>query len=124
MKWTTAALIALCTAPAAAAEKIQFLPTPELILAVESRISDELSDPWSAEFKGLSASQDAQGRTYFCGLVNAKNRSGGYAGWTPFFVMADTISPPRFRAPMVGGQYAPKSVAAVCRTYKADPRRE
>lgn len=39
-----------------------------------------LSDPESAQFTGLASGPDGN----VCGLVNAKNRMGGYVGATPF----------------------------------------
>jgi hypothetical protein len=45
-----------------------------------------LTDPDSAQFKSVRSSASA---TYTCGEVNAKNRMGGFVGFTPFLVGAD-----------------------------------
>jgi hypothetical protein len=44
-----------------------------------------LNDPGSAEFSNLTKHKDNA-----CGLVNAKNRMGGYVGNTPFFYIGST----------------------------------
>ena len=41
-----------------------------------------LNDPESAQFSDL---QDGKNKGDVCGMVNAKNRMGGYVGKTPFF---------------------------------------
>lgn len=46
-----------------------------------------LNDPDSAQFSELQAGQQAGD---VCGLFNAKNRMGGYAGSTPFFYQKAT----------------------------------
>ena len=53
-----------------------------------------LTDPESAQFRGVRRSGSA---SFTCGEVNAKNRMGGYVGFTPFMVAADgavTLHPP------------------------------
>lgn len=47
----------------------------------------ELTDPASAMFRNVTYSElSIWGK--WCGEINAKNRFGGYVGWTPFSVTA------------------------------------
>ncbi len=46
-------------------------------------VKAELIDPWSAQFKQMKTAKGGM----VCGLVNSKNRMGGYAGWLPFMVL-------------------------------------
>ncbi|OSM04337.1 hypothetical protein [Magnetofaba australis] len=61
--------------------------TPELTEAdkkiIEDAVKEKLVDPFSAKFKWMPYNGD---KTY-CGLVNAKNRMGGYTGFVPFTVL-------------------------------------
>ncbi len=107
----------LLASQVSAADPQPFKPTEEQISAVEDRVAGSLSDPWSAEFKSMVASQDSRGRAYFCGLVNSKNRMGGYAGFTPYFIMALGLEPIRLHTPMIAGEYKLASVVATCRGY-------
>lgn len=55
-----------------------------------------LNDPESAQFSDM---QDGKGKGDVCGMVNAKNRMGGYVGKTPFLFekrteMAVIVKPP------------------------------
>lgn len=63
----------------------------------ESGVKQLLNDPDSAQF---TAVQPGAAKGNFCGLVNAKNRMGGYVGSTPFFYEKSTttsaiVSPPK-----------------------------
>lgn len=51
---------------------------------IEKTVKGELSDPESARFKWLPL--PAIGVTAYCGVVNSKNRFGGYAGDAPYIV--------------------------------------
>lgn len=44
-------------------------------------VKELLNDPFSAKFRRLGLSDQG----YLCGEVNAKNLSGGYAGWKVFW---------------------------------------
>jgi len=50
----------------------------------ESQVRDALADPNSAEFRNLSI-REVTGAV--CGEVNAKNRMGGFVGFTRFYVL-------------------------------------
>jgi hypothetical protein len=61
---------------------------------IEKAVKHELSDPESARFKWFNLSQEQQvamkekdAAATYCGLVNAKNKMGGYVGDTPFLVV-------------------------------------
>ena len=51
---------------------------------IEKTVKAELSDPESARFKWVPV--PALGVNTYCGLVNSKNRFGGYAGDAPYIV--------------------------------------
>lgn len=58
---------------------------------VADSIRKELTDPDSARFKwaplaGKATNADGSASATYCGLVNSKNRMGGYAGDAPFIV--------------------------------------
>ncbi|MBD1590173.1 hypothetical protein [Pseudomonas typographi] len=47
---------------------------------IEEAVKDRLSDPDSAKFKF----PPYKGGDVYCGTVNAKNKMGGYVGFSPF----------------------------------------
>jgi hypothetical protein len=53
----------------------------------ETAVKRLLNDPDSAKFTDVKAGAD---KGSYCGLVNAKNRMGGYVGATPFFYEKST----------------------------------
>ena len=50
-------------------------------------VSQLLIDPDSAKFEGLTKGTEDY---IVCGRVNAKNRMGGYVGFSPFFYYSDS----------------------------------
>ncbi|MCW5773550.1 MAG: hypothetical protein KIT16_18045 [Rhodospirillaceae bacterium] len=54
------------------------------VRSVEAAVRGRLKDPGSARFDKVLAARRADGRVYVCGLVNARNSYGGYAGRSPF----------------------------------------
>lgn len=52
--------------------------------AIEEAVRKALKDPTSATFGNKIAGRNAQGKVLFCGLVNARNSFGGYAGMQPY----------------------------------------
>jgi hypothetical protein len=61
---------------------IPFWPEASLKTDAKGAVSQILFDPSSAQWEGLRIS--TRNRKVVCGLVNAKNRFGGYVGRTPF----------------------------------------
>lgn len=55
-----------------------------------------LNDPDSAKFSEM---QDGKNKGDVCGLVNAKNRMGGYVGNTPFFYQKSTSTTAIVKSP-------------------------
>ncbi|MFK4726434.1 hypothetical protein ABIE89_007534 [Bradyrhizobium niftali] len=53
----------------------------------KARISDSLFDPYSAKFEEVREIQTEAG-AMVCGVVNAKNKMGGYVGRKPFYYVA------------------------------------
>lgn len=62
----------------------QFSPEAKVM----ERVRNQLTDPDSAKFRGLSVNKTG-GIT--CGSVNAKNKMGGYIGFKDFLVSADGV---------------------------------
>lgn len=60
--------------------------TPTEKKLIESGLKSKLKDPDSAQFKWtkITRSAGAEGRVYYCGMVNAKNSYGGYTGLDHF----------------------------------------
>jgi len=56
--------------------------TPKEISAIRSSLERKLKDAPSARFEAVLVENDN-----VCGMVNAKNSMGGYAGYSPFFGM-------------------------------------
>ena len=50
--------------------------------AISVIVADQLIDPDSAKIRWAKVKDD----TYYCGMINGKNRMGGYAGFTPFII--------------------------------------
>jgi hypothetical protein len=78
------AAVALIAAPMimAAAPAERPLKTAEAA-AIKHAIETQLVDPASAQFR-MGPIRPAS--EYYCGLINAKNRMGGYNGFEPFMV--------------------------------------
>jgi hypothetical protein len=53
---------------------------------IERAVRAELKDPESAQFGAMVAFQRPNRTVFVCGLVNARNSFGGYAGYAPFAV--------------------------------------
>lgn len=60
----------------------------QAIEAAQALLHDGLNDPASAQFRKLNF--NPAGGTV-CGEVNAKNRMGGYVGFTPFYVVNGAV---------------------------------
>jgi hypothetical protein len=69
--------------------------TPAEIEAIRDAMVKELVDPLSAQFRDVKVSDSNAGTVY--GLVNAKNRAGGYVGFYRFlgFLTLTEGKPPR-----------------------------
>lgn len=59
---------------------------------IQEAVKDNLTDPYSMHFK-MRKTARSFGNVFFhyCGLVNAKNKFGGYVGYTPFFVSLEKL---------------------------------
>jgi hypothetical protein len=89
--------------PASYTEFRELSPVEKTLLA--TGLKSKLKDPDSAQFKWtkITRSAGAEGRVYYCGMVNAKNGYGGYTGFGPFW--AWVYASPRgelLRAEMIG----------------------
>lgn len=84
--------------------KIAFLATATAIMMsgcggqgeAKDAVKKLLNDPDSAQFSELKNGKD---KGDVCGMVNAKNRMGGYVGATPFFYQKLTESAAIVKAP-------------------------
>lgn len=109
MKWIVVMACMAACLPAASAGQFD---------AAEATIRAQLLDPQSAQFTDVrNGRQDG----VVCGMVNAKNRMGGYVGPHPFIVAASghgsSFTPPRDAAfrdfwwMFKNGQSSPDAVA-------------
>jgi len=78
---TFVAFIAACLIPTISYAK-DFTPAQKK--NIEDAVKEKLIDPDSAKFKFPTY----KGGLFYCGLVNSKNRYGGYAGFSVFQVAA------------------------------------
>ena len=66
---------------------------PARLAKAQDAVHQRLKDPGSAHFEELKISGAADNNGVYqrvvCGLVNAKNATGGYAGRTPFVYFVD-----------------------------------
>ena len=75
-------VVMLCaTAVGLLASGCDKVPTDENL--AKKAVRERLSDPDSAQFSEIFKGPESGGA--LCGLVNAKNRMGGYVGRTPFY---------------------------------------
>lgn len=58
--------------------------TPSQRTIVQREVRASLKDPNSAKFGTMAAGRETDGSITVCGLVNAKNSYGGYAGMSGF----------------------------------------
>lgn len=86
--------------------------TNDQVASVEKEVSDRMLDPQSAQFGTITSSTDGK-HTFYCGMVNAKTRGGGYGGFGPFFIMYSS----QFHPPMLVENWRPESITGVCRAY-------
>lgn len=90
--WQAAALLTIVTTSAAAQpryavdESWATVPVEALDLGA-SAVAALLTDPESMQLRHLSIAPGTD-ETMLCGEVNAKNRMGGYVGFTPFVASA------------------------------------
>jgi hypothetical protein len=70
-------------------EGIAHLP---MFLKGQHAVRDNLNDSESAKFKDLEL-RTYHDHLYMCGEVNARNRMGGFAGFTRFYVQLDDAMP-------------------------------
>jgi hypothetical protein len=62
------------------------------IADADRAVTDHLDDPGSAQFSDEFIATNGQNRVAVCGLVNAKNGSGGYTGRRAFYIRLDATS--------------------------------
>ncbi|EBN9042890.1 hypothetical protein C5810_005090 [Salmonella enterica subsp. enterica serovar Monschaui] len=89
--------------------------------AVESGVSNELKDPYSAKFThGDYPAKKANG--IYCGKVNARNSYGAYIGNKLFAVMIMKMGDNDYMAPLVGDISNQEVVASTCASGGYDLR--
>lgn len=71
-----------CSPPTPTTDEFGWRPAtdPELKTLKESLVDSALVDPFSVELRDVYTNKFG----YYCGELNAKNRMGGYVGWTYF----------------------------------------
>ena len=83
-----ATILAVATAMAALVPVAPSWPAGLTIEQAQELVRDNLRDPESARFRNVQAGR-LDGEDVVCGLVNAKNAYGGYAGFHAFLVHED-----------------------------------
>ena len=78
---------------------------------ITDKVKSQLSDPMSAQFQEVEYFIDDK-NTLGCGLVNAKNKLGGYVGFTPFMYWQETM---RYST---ASDYAPRAILECCKATK------
>lgn len=79
---------------------------------IAKAVMGELTDPESARFKWVPL--PAIGAKVYCGLVNSKNRLGGYAGDAPYIVFLVWVEQTiKMAAPLKIGSNDPASSASI-----------
>jgi len=102
----------------ASAYRTYILPASDADV-VKRFVAESLKDPGSATFGKITASISDRGVVSVCGMVNARNSYGGYAGQTPFMgVLATNTSGQRvFGVSGMGStDIQSKSVLMVCQS--------
>lgn len=92
-------LVAITTsASAQKASAVERLLTPAETTIIQEAIKAKLLDPGAAQFR---MNEYRVGSAYYCAIVNAKNRMGGYTGFQPFLIrLVDDDSTARPVAPI------------------------
>lgn len=94
-----------------------------LIAGADKAVANHLADPDSAKFSDEFVALSGQDVVAVCGLVNAKNRSGGYNGRRPFYVKVDPTSgkPDSFNAEIADAdEITPDKFDEVCSGETSD----
>jgi hypothetical protein len=115
LKAVLAICAAIAAAPAITAEAARNATEAE-IAAIRTALVKELVDPESAQFRDVKVAADKA--VTVCGLVNAKNRAGGYVGYHRFigFLRIAEGKPPTASIVGIDGPTRPGSVAeGMCR---------
>ena len=83
--------LAACAPPIDVVSYQPLTLTSAQMALVEATVTRDLFDPESARFRDVYAARSTVSRdgeqvevTVVCGYINAKNRVGGYVGFTPF----------------------------------------
>jgi hypothetical protein len=63
---------------------VPFMNDSTLLAEAKKNVALSLVDPESARFSDLRIVIDGRGHRNVCGMVNAKDKFGGYAGLAPF----------------------------------------
>lgn len=85
-----AIMVIAIAGPAHSAPAAKQAPHGPQVASLRQGFDETLIDYGSARFKDVRLATDGVAT---CGLVNSKNRMGGYTGWTPFYAMALPSSP-------------------------------
>jgi hypothetical protein len=136
--WTTAAIAADCASipdsaarlacfdkaakspPKAAAKK--GLPKADDFGAAKAAMSRKLTDPESARFTDLFKVSTPDEGEIICGMVNSKNRMGGYAGATGFIFHKNMNRAILMMSGATDPEYRGEAAASYCVYCANDPR--
>lgn len=83
------------------------------VVAAQKAVARDFNDPASAQWRDMYVSHNGTESPVLCGEVNAKNRMGAYAGFRPFFYMAERSA----RLPSVAGSNNDETFTMIRSTY-------
>lgn len=62
-------------------------------IRIERAVKERGLDPWGAQIGKMDANVDSVGEIAVCGMINQRNSTGGYTGFSPFFVTFSRSQP-------------------------------
>lgn len=93
------------------ADKATDIKDIRFIMAAKKTLTNTLVDPKSAEFKNVFLHVNSDGQLMTCGMVNSKNRFGGYGGYEYFI---STLSMAVLESQMTSGSEFKKAWDLYC----------
>jgi hypothetical protein len=89
--------------------------SPAVVAKYQQAVANGLRDPESARFTGTRVVRTPEGKDALCGMVNAKNGFGGYAGNDLFFAEMIPVGDKFVSVPFLVRQVGVEYYAERCR---------
>ncbi|MBO9717493.1 MAG: hypothetical protein J7507_11975 [Pseudoxanthomonas sp.] len=93
MRWMALPAMAIALGGCSQVELYQFES------AAKDAVKQSLVDPDSAQFRDLRIMRRSEHERILCGELNARNRMGGYTGFTPFYIVGNSTHELTFDLP-------------------------